>query len=225
MIRRITKEELQEIIRKHNLYLLDDENEEAEKADLSYTNLKYANLYNVNLEYANLEGANLECADLRFANLRDTNLRYANLRSAKLSYANLNYTDLYNANLKEAKLDNAKNIPYIPMVCPEVGEFYGYKKVHIGNIKCIAKLYIPAEAKRSSATTRRCRCEFAKVISITSLDGRQAFDEAVSNYDPKFKYKVGETVYPDKFDENRWDECSNGIHFFIQRQEAVNYVN
>lgn len=26
-----------------------------------------------------------------------------------------------------------------------------------------------------------------------------------------------------EFDKNRWDECSEGIHFFITRDEAVNY--
>ena len=25
------------------------------------------------------------------------------------------------------------------------------------------------------------------------------------------------------FDTNRWNECAPGIHFFITRQEAVNY--
>lgn len=33
-------------------------------------------------------------------------------------------------------------------------------------------------------------------------------------------YKVGEMVYPDSFDDNRFNECSHGIHFFIDRGEA-----
>lgn len=33
----------------------------------------------------------------------------------------------------------------------------------------------------------------------------------------------GETVVPDSFDEDRWNECSNGIHFFITKQEAIDY--
>ena len=36
-------------------------------------------------------------------------------------------------------------------------------------------------------------------------------------------YKVGCEVLPDKFDDNRWEECSNGIHFFINKQEAIDY--
>lgn len=31
-------------------------------------------------------------------------------------------------------------------------------------------------------------------------------------------------VFPDSFDENRWKECSHGIHFFIDKDEAINYV-
>ena len=38
-----------------------------------------------------------------------------------------------------------------------------------------------------------------------------------------FPYKVGQWVYPDKWDDNRFDECSHGIHFFISAQEAVDY--
>ena len=30
-------------------------------------------------------------------------------------------------------------------------------------------------------------------------------------------------VYPDAFDEDRFNECSNGIHFFIDKQLAINY--
>ena len=60
MIRRITRKELQEILRKHKLYLEDDENEEAEKADLRNTDLSGVNLSGANLNYANLSGANFD---------------------------------------------------------------------------------------------------------------------------------------------------------------------
>lgn len=38
-----------------------------------------------------------------------------------------------------------------------------------------------------------------------------------------FPYKVGQWVYPDEWDDNRFNECSHGIHFFISAQEAVDY--
>ena len=37
------------------------------------------------------------------------------------------------------------------------------------------------------------------------------------------EYIVGDYVYPDEFDTNRWEECTHGIHFFIDKEEAINY--
>ena len=149
------------------------------------------------------------------------NLWNADLRNADLWNADLRDADLRNADLRNANLRNAKNMPYIPMACPEEGAFYGYKKVS----GYIVKLFIPKDAKRSSATSRKCRCSYAKVVSITLLDGGKTETKELVNtqYSPNVTYKVGEYVYPNKFDENRWNECSYGIHFFINRQEAVNY--
>ena len=48
-------------------------------------------------------------------------------------------------------------------------------------------------------------------------------EKGFSLHESGFEYKVGEMVYPDRFDDNRWDECSNGIHFFITKQEAIDY--
>jgi hypothetical protein len=39
-----------------------------------------------------------------------------------------------------------------------------------------------------------------------------------------FTYKTGETVRPEKpFSDDWTDECASGIHFFITREEAVDY--
>ena len=105
------------------------------------------------------------------------------------------------------------------MQCPEKGSYIGYKKAE-GKI---VELEIQEDSKRSSATTRKCRASKAKVLSITSLDGKEFFDEAVSDYDSSFVYKVGETIEVKNFDENRWNECTTGIHHFITREEAVFY--
>ena len=169
-------------------------------------------------EQANLNGTNLNGADLRDANLRDANLRDANLRNANLRNADLNGADLRDADLRDAK-----NIPFLPQceVCPSDGAFVGWKKVK----NYIIKLQIPEDAKRSSATTRKCRCDKALVLEIQNLDGTKSRLEYILNDNyVATVYKIGEYVYPDKFDENRWNECSNGIHFFITRQEAVDYV-
>lgn len=109
---------------------------------------------------------------------------------------------------------------YIPLACPEKGSFIGFKKT----INNIVELEIQEDALRCSATSRKCRCSKAKVISITNLDGTPSDMKSVrSKFDPNFIYTVGDIVEVTNFDENRWNECSTGIHFFITRQEAVDY--
>ena len=121
-----------------------------------------------------------------------------------------------------AILTGAHNVPYIPLYCPEEGSFIAYKKAR----GYIVKLKIPAGAKRSSATTRKCRCNKAIVLDIQNPDGTKAYMDSVrSDYCKDFFYRIGETVKVDDFDDNRWNECSTGIHFFMNRQDAVNYVD
>ena len=110
------------------------------------------------------------------------------------------------------------------LACPEEGTFIGFKKCqsYEGEV-VLVKLEIPEDAKRSSATTRKCRCSKAKVISITGIKSGKDYEVAFSQRDKRFVYRVGETVVPDNFDEDRWNECSNGIHFFITKKEAIDY--
>ena len=153
-------------------------------------------------------GADLRGADLRGANLYGADLRGANLCDAYLYGADLRDADLRGADLR------------CPINCPETGSFVGYKKARDHRI---VKLQITENAERCSATGRMCRCSEAKVLSITSIDGVTTYTEAFSKHDIDFKYEVGKTVKVDNFDNNRWNECSTGIHFFITRQEAVDY--
>ena len=189
-------------------------------ANLSYSDLRGANLSYSDLRGANLCGANLSAANLRDADLSGANLRGANLCGADLYSADLHGANLYSADLSDANLSGAKEVPYIPMVCPEEGDFIGWKKAG-GKI---VKLRIPEDALRSTATTRKCRCNKAEVIEIYNTDGTIADERIVSsNYDSSFTYEVGKAVEVRDFDDNRWEECTRGIHFFINRQEAINY--
>ena len=87
----------------------------------------------------------------------------------------------------------------------------------------IVKLLIPEDASRSSATSRKCRASKAIVLEIENIERTEKYKEAKSKYDSSFIYNVGETLEIENFDTDRWNECSNGIHFFITRQEAINY--
>ena len=190
--------------------------------------LRGANLRDADLRGANLRGADLYDADLRDADLRGANLRDADLRGAYLRGADLHGADLYDADLRGADLRGAylrgadlrgaKDIPAIAVaqtrVCAE-GDIFGYKKCING---VIVKLLIPKESKRNNAFGRKCRAEYAQVIEIIGAD------EAISQHDNSFTYKVGDIVRPTTpFDEDFTNECSTGIHFFITLEEAKNY--
>ena len=190
------------------------------RADLRGANLSVADLRGANLSGANLSVADLSRADLRGANLSGADLRGANLSGANLSRADLRGANLSRADLRGANLSGAENVPYIPYACPDFGMFIGFKKAS----GYIVVLEIPEDAKRLSATGRKCRCDKAKVLEIQNVGGTKADVANVkSDYDSTFVYEVGKTVSVDNFCEDRWQECSPGIHFFINRQEAVNY--
>ena len=190
------------------------------KANLAGACLAWADLDVADLAGADLEDADISWADLIGANLKEANLKDANLKGAVLIGANLKGADIERANFTAAHLNGAQNIPYIPLSCPSEGAFVAWKKVRE---KYLVKLQVPEDARRLSATTRKCRCDKAKVLDITSLDGEEHYDEVTNNNYNETIYKVGEMVYPDSFDENRWNECSHGIHFFVNKQEAIDY--
>ena len=231
----LTREKLNKILEEHKHWVDEDcENWKEMRADLRNANLLNANLrgtdfHGANLHNANLSGACLLNADLHNADLSSANLLNADLRVADLHDANLRGACLLNANLRGADLHNAdlrsaENVPYIPMVCPEEGDFIGWKKAEGNKDKVIVKLRIPSDAKRSSATTRKCRCSKAEVIAIYNLDGTEEGETTChSGYDNSFIYEVGKTVEVTNFSEDRWSECAKGIHFFINRQEAIDY--
>ena len=250
----ISKRKLNSILNKHKMWLLNDP--EGKRANLSgadlrvadlmgaylaEANLMEANLIRANLIRANLREANLYKADLMEADLRGADLREANLYKANLSGvdlrgvdlrgadliganlmgANLIRANLIRANLRGADLSGAK-LDWT-LICPEKGSFIGYKKCR-NNL--IVELEIPEDAYRCSATSKKCRCSKAKVLSITNLDGSESTSNvAVSKHDSSFVYRIGETVEVTDFDQNRWNECSTGIHFFMNREDAVKYVD
>ena len=230
------RKELDKILENHKHWLHEDiEGWEDMRADLCDANLRSANLRRADLcgadlcgadlRDANLRGADLRSADLCGANLRSAYLCDADLRSADLRGADLCGADLCSANLRSAdlcgaNLCGAKNIPFVPYSCPEFGSFIGYKKAQ----SKIVELEILEDSKRLSATGRKCRCDKAKVIGIYDYEHNLLdIQEVESDRDVSFIYRVGEIVSVDDFDDNRWNECSTGIHFFINFQEAVNY--
>ena len=222
-------------LRKADLKKADLRKADLSRADLRDADLSEANLYrafclHTNLCRVDLSNAYLRDADLYRAICGDTNLYGVDLRGADLREANLFRADLRKADLREANLRNAylsgtdlsenAKIDY-PITCPEIGSFIGYKKA---GYEYIVKLQICEDAKRSSATTKKCRCSKALVLSIENMDGSDSgLQEIESDFDSRFVYRVGEIAEVSDFDDNRWNECSPGIHFFMDKQDAVEY--
>ena len=143
------------------------------KASLQHTNLSYADFREATLNDAYIFNSNLAHADFGEASLVGTYLLHSNLtrtdfRGANLVWADLHScvfydTDLRDCNFMYSNLRGSEYVPYIPFQCPSDGAFVGWKKVN----NVLIKLEIPADAKRSSATTNKCRCDKAKVLGFS----------------------------------------------------------
>lgn len=181
------------------------------------------NFRHVNLSGVDFRGVRFENCDFQGASMRG-----ANLQGTRFIQCNLTDVQLEGAWLEGVYYDYRTS--GFAMTCPEEGAFIAFKKIFVydeGQFfanHVIAKLEIPADALRSSATTRKCRASKAIVLEITSRDGTKSFTQGTSSYRPTFRYVVGETVRPrDAYEKDRWQECASGIHFFMTRDEAVAY--
>ena len=206
VMKKIAEEELYRTLELHQKWL--EGKPDGVCADLSDTDLSYTNLNGVDLRYANLSGADLSHTDLSDSDLSNADLTAANL---------------FDSCLIDTKLDNVmvdNETLFFDLQCPEEGSFVGYKVA----MNKIVVLQITEDAKRSSGTTRNCRCSKAKVLRIEDLNGN-ILDVwgVVSNCDSNFVYEVGKTVEVKDFDEDRWNEDSTGIHFFMTKKEAIRY--
>lgn len=112
---------------------------------------------------------------------------------------------------------------------PQEGEFIGYKKVYIYfetyRGKFIVTLKIPEDAKRIQANnSNKCRSDKALVLSIERISDNHHVLEITNNLKKKCRYEVGQMVYADSFDDNPDKICTHGIHFFMTRQEAIDFM-
>ena len=115
-MKKLTQEELDNIVAKHELWLKDDiygKKANLSNLDLSGLALTNANLTNANLSYVNLTNANLTNANLTAANLIEVDLTNVNLTNA----------NLYRVSLYEA---NIANITGKEIVTFKAGKHFAY---------------------------------------------------------------------------------------------------
>ena len=111
--------------------------------------------------------------------------------------------------------------------CPEVGGFIGWKKVLTitdGDIRWyVLKILIPEDAERTSDPYGRHRASKVKTLSIEHCDGTPSGLTKVLHqgfYAP-CEYEIGKYTYPDSYSPSRLDKCMHGIHFVLNRAQAV----
>jgi len=205
-------------------------------SDLSRANLEGAALNHASLIEVYAISANFKHADLLFSHIScstasSSDFTGANLTGAVLSDVNMNGAIFCGANMNDISCHNLATTKSIidettkinvPMACPTTGSFIGWKKSRSG---LIVKLEIPEDALRSSAMGRKCRVNKAKCLAIENVDGSDSGCKSTTSiYDRGFRYRIGQTITVPNFDTNRFNECAPGIHFFIDRQEAVDYT-
>ena len=206
----MNKEDLKNILESHLKWLRGDF--AGKRANLSGADLSGADLYGANLYRANLSRANLSGADLSRANLSGADLSGANLSGADLSGANLSGADLKNC-------IDFERIKSKFCILPD-GDIIGWKNIE-GHI---IKLLIPMESKRVNAlSSRKCRAEWVQVLEIRNIETNVEVKSITGGHDSTFTYTTGERAIPDSFNDSVLDECTNGIHFFITKQEALDY--
>jgi len=249
----MTDIEFNEILNAHRQWLIDNEtgnracfknidfsernfeNVDLREADFLFCDLRqvrfdHAKLSNVNFQHCNFYNGVFDNADLSHSYFRSG----TSLCKSSFFHTNINDThfdasvNCYGADFSEALNMSPNQGGVLAMHCPQVGSFIGFKKCSLedgfdGDL-VIAKLLIPASAKRSSATGNKCRASKVKVLGFYDLEGKRInIEDAVSIYDCDFHYTIGKWALADDFDMNRWRECSFGIHFFLTFEEARDY--
>lgn len=210
---------------------------------LDLSNVKFCGNWHM---YLNLSGFSFSCMDLSktlFAqcDLRDSNFIDANIVGTVFDHCKLSYNTV-ERNIYELKIplllyDNQCRGKYSynedEFTIYDIVKYkYTYDKDLIGyksvkgeqNELLIAELLIPKYTNRMVFENSKCRCSVAKVLGIYYCDGKTYTGKAKPIIAPGgYIYKVGEMVYPDSYDDFIFEECSNGIHFFLTKEEAIQF--
>lgn len=196
------------------------------KCDASYTNFENSTFKNCKFEKCDLMYAYFgKCTfeDVKFVKCNCQGVNYYNAQFTNTVFLKCNMENTY---LMCSNFNDAMVCPSIKMKCPETGSFIGYKIcTSIEGSRALVKLEIPEDAKRLSGTSKKCRCDKAKVVDITIISTGDKINMAKNEFYPmrQLNYVIGEYVYADSFDENRWNCCTHGIHFFMDKDDAIMY--
>ena len=126
-----------------------------------------------------------------------------------------------------SEAENEAEIPEGAGRVPEVGSFHGWKKLAYD---VLAHVLIPADAERVGGSEFG-KCRASKVITLDLWDrnGVHLTDPIARHagtYRPMVaEYQWGEETVADNYDPDPTKQCTGGIHFFLTRQEALDYLS
>jgi len=198
--------------------------------DLSNLDIYKGSFSNCNLNAAVLDGCKADHVAFYDCDVRDMKIRNAKLRAGSFRYHDVEGVDISGTNIYACILEDAHNqdkmiidddTKWYKMSCPEEGAFIAWKCCT--DLR-VVQMLVPADAKRCMATMETGRVSKVKVLSIKSIDETERFDWAQSTVDQDFFYETGKWLEPaNGFQEDRWKDSSPGIHFFLDRQQCVDY--
>lgn len=234
----IIKEELADILKARNPKdRLDLRNAEFVSMDLSGWDLSNCDFSDASFIDMTMDGVNLDnCImqsawftgknSLRGAKMTNSSLREVGFRYVDLTNADISGSDIYCSILEKAVLDGIvhdEKTEWFEMKCPPEGTAFIAWKCCI-DLR-VVQLLIPKDAKRVMATLETGRVNRAKVLSIKSVDETESYDWAQSTVDQDFFYYTGKYVEPSNgFQEDRWMDSSQGLHFFLEREQCIKYA-
>ncbi|MEE3420619.1 MAG: DUF5758 domain-containing protein [Lachnospiraceae bacterium] len=197
--------------------------------DLSNIDFSCTRFERVDFDGANMDGCDVKrCffVDSSFHNVSLTNsdAEEASFRGIDLRGSDFSGTDFYSAGLEYSNMEGIitdEKTKWLGDGVPKTGAFLAWK---IGGNGRVIEMLVPAEAKRTCSTTEAGRCEYAKVLTITSVDFSETYEWETALVDDDFLYEKGKMVYPaNGFDPYPWMSDAAGIHFFTDRDMAISF--
>lgn len=219
---------------------------------LTKTYIDYTQIYKCDIDSLCIWLSSLRSSNIYENNVNSTKIVDCDLSNSVFSKNKFKYINVSDTKLKNSRhTDNVTSGNYQSYfhdcqcfynICPKESSFIAWKKCKSDKGDCLVKLLIPEDAKRSSNTSNKCRCDKALVLEINVIplplitqihnnypnlsehELNETIDEAYSNYDKNFKYKINEYVEVRPFDDDINKTCTSGIHFFMNKEQAICYT-
>ena len=101
-LRKISEDDLREILEKHEKWLNDEdggEKADMQQSDMQRANMQRANMQRANMKWADMRGVDMQQSDMRGADMRGANMQWADMRGADMQWADMRGADMRGVDL------------------------------------------------------------------------------------------------------------------------------